>query len=101
MKQKRCSWCDKNFETGISYQIYCCVECREAATKEKIAERYVAIRRKKMIGKNRKCSNCNAALSAYNDEKLCQFCLVDPKEVSKVLRKIRGYSNGKPVEDES
>jgi hypothetical protein len=101
MKQKRCSWCDKSFETNISYQIYCSVECREAATKEKIAERYVATRRKKMHGKIRKCLGCDTNLSAYNDEKLCQSCLIDPKEVSRVLREIRGYSNGKPIKDES
>ena len=34
---KHCQWCDKTFESLISYQIYCSLECRESATKEKIA----------------------------------------------------------------
>jgi hypothetical protein len=99
MKNKHCDWCDKQFETKISYQIYCSVECREFATKEKIAERYAITRRKRLQENPRSCSSCGSKLSAYNDEKLCQACLIDPKEVSKAIKRIRGYSNGKPIED--
>jgi hypothetical protein len=99
MKNKHCEWCDNQFETKISYQIYCSVECRELATKEKIAERYAISRRRKLQAKDRRCRSCNNQLSAYNDEHICQKCLVDPKEVGKTLKQIRGYSNGKPVED--
>lgn len=99
MKQKHCSWCDNQFETNISYQIYCSVECREQATKEKIAERYALTRRKRMHTKTRLCKSCGIKLSAYNDETLCQSCLVDPKEVSKTIKEIKGYSNGKSKQD--
>jgi hypothetical protein len=101
MKLKHCSWCDKQFETSISYQIYCSVSCREYATKEKISDRYAISRRKKMHGKTRLCGSCGSNLSAYNDEKLCQACLIDPKEVMRTLKEIKGYSNGKPIQDES
>ena len=52
---KHCKWCDSEFNTEVSYQIYCSVKCREQATKEKIAERYLVLRRQKRIGKERKC----------------------------------------------
>lgn len=97
MKSKHCQWCDKQFEASVSYQIYCSVECREFATKEKIAERYLIKRRQNLQKKNRLCKSCGVKLSAYNDEVLCQNCLIDPKEVSKTIKEIRGYSaNGKP-----
>lgn len=99
MTSKHCSWCDEQFSTSISYQIYCSVDCREQATKEKISERYALSRRKRLQLKDRRCKSCNVRLSAYNDDPICQSCLVDPKEVSKTLKKIKGYSSGKPIED--
>jgi hypothetical protein len=48
---KSCRWCDKNFDSDISYQIYCSEQCREEATKEKIAQRYIQSRRQKRKGK--------------------------------------------------
>lgn len=101
MKAKHCSWCDTQFETKVSYQIYCSVECREGATKEKIAERYAITRRKRLKLKDRSCRACGVKLSAYNDDPLCQTCLVDPKEVAKTIREIKGYSVGKPSKDKS
>jgi hypothetical protein len=99
MKNKHCKWCDNSFQTAISYQIYCSPECREGATKEKIAEKYAIKRRKKLQLKDRRCNACGSKLSAYNDDTLCQLCLVDPKEVSRALKDIKGFSNGKPLED--
>jgi hypothetical protein len=96
MKAKHCKWCDAQFEASVSYQIYCSVACRESATKEKIAERYAITRRRRLHKKDRRCRSCETSLSAYNDDNLCQSCLVDPKEVSKIIREIRGYSVGKP-----
>lgn len=93
---KTCQWCDEQFDPNVQYQIYCSAPCREEATKEKIAQRYLIARRKKMMGKKRKCKSCGLALSAYNDDPLCQSCLVDPSEVSKALKEIRGNANGKP-----
>lgn len=89
---KHCSWCDNVFKTNISYQIYCSVTCRDAATKEKIAARYIYARRQKRKGKNRKCKNCDKLLSIYNDESLCVECNINPKDVGKILKQIKGKS---------
>ena len=96
MKQKHCEWCDNHFETSISYQIYCSVSCREAATKEKIAQRYAIKKRSQRKNRNRKCKSCGAGLSTYNDENLCTVCIVNPQDVNKALREIRGMASGKP-----
>ena len=92
---KHCQWCDKTFETKISYQVYCSVECRDLATKEKIAARYLYSRRQKRKGKDRLCKSCGQALSIYNDEALCNNCLINPSDVTKALKQIKGRANGK------
>ena len=92
---KSCQWCNQPFESKVKYQIYCSPECREEATKEKVADRYAITRRKKMHKKKRYCKQCNTKLSAYNDEVLCDKCLINPSEVTKALREIRGIANGK------
>jgi hypothetical protein len=92
---KTCQWCDLNFEPVVGYQIYCSAECREGATKEKISQRYAISRRNKMISKPRQCKSCSGPLSAYNDDVLCQSCLINPKDVSRALREIKGIANGK------
>jgi hypothetical protein len=92
---KNCKWCDKEFYTKISYQIYCSEECRDLATKEKIAERYVQTRRQKRKGKNRLCKQCGEKLSIYNDDQLCSKCNINPGDVKKVLKQIKGFSNGR------
>jgi hypothetical protein len=92
---KHCSWCDKHFKTDITYQIYCSAECRESATKEKIAQRYILTRRQKRKGKNRICKSCEKLLSIYNDDSLCSTCTVKPSDVSKALKEIKGKANGK------
>jgi hypothetical protein len=86
---KHCQWCDKVFETIISYQIYCSPACRDEATKEKIAARYIISRRQKRKGKDRKCKSCGEGLSIYNDESLCIKCNVNPSDVSKALKQIK------------
>lgn len=96
MKSKHCQRCDVHFETKVSYQIYCSTECREQATKEKIAQRYALTRRSRRVGKERKCKSCNIPLSVYNDEDLCSECSVNPLDVKKALREIKGFANGKP-----
>jgi len=52
-------------------------------------------RRKKRVGKNRRCLNCNEELSIYNDEPLCHNCDVNPKDVGKAIKEIKGIANGK------
>lgn len=92
---KNCQWCDEPFETNVSYKIYCSTECREAATKEKIAEKYAQKRRAKMMGKKRSCKSCGSPLSAYNDDPICHACEVNPKEVIKALKELKDLANGK------
>jgi hypothetical protein len=95
MKQKHCEWCDNQFTPRVSYQIYCSSGCRELATREKITERYAITRRNKMAYKVRLCKSCSTKLSAYNDDDLCQKCLINPKDVKKALKDIRGIINEK------
>jgi hypothetical protein len=92
---KHCRWCDAEFTTEVSYQIYCSVECRDSATKEKIAARYLITRRQKRKNKVRKCKSCGEDLSIYNDDPLCNQCSINPVDVKKVLKQIKGLSNGK------
>jgi hypothetical protein len=99
MKTKHCQWCDNTFETEISYQIYCSAECRDGATREKIVARYHISRRNKRIGKDRTCKSCGMPLSIYNDEPLCQSCQINPTDVGKILKQIKGLMNGKPWTD--
>jgi hypothetical protein len=86
---KSCKWCNSPFETKVSYQIYCSPECREEATREKIAERYESTKRQKRLGKDRKCKSCQASLSIYNDDSLCQNCHINPTDVSRALKDIK------------
>jgi uncharacterized protein YmfQ (DUF2313 family) len=86
---KHCQWCDKEFKTDITYQIYCSSECRDMSTKEKIAARYIISRRQKRKGKERNCKSCKEALSIYNDETLCVKCNVNPSDVAKALKEIK------------
>lgn len=92
---KSCQWCDAAFKPRVSYQIYCSDECREAATKEKIAQRYAISRRNKMLKKPRICKSCGKPLSVYNEDVLCTLCTVNPSDVSKTLKEIKGMANGK------
>jgi hypothetical protein len=95
MKHKHCEWCDTQFIAKVSYQIYCSVGCRELATKEKIAERYAIARRSRLSKKNRTCKACGSKLSVYNDEELCQSCVINPKDVKKALKEIKDILNEK------
>lgn len=86
---KHCQWCDHTFDTEISYQIYCSAKCRDLATKEKIAARYLITRRQKRKDKIRLCKECGQKLSMYNDEPLCITCTVNPNDVNKALKQIK------------
>lgn len=97
---KTCQWCDAGFDPKVSYQIYCSDECREAATKEKIAQKYAIKRRNQLMSKKRICKMCGQPLSVYNDDDLCVTCLVNPVDVNRLLREIRGRANGKFKEAE-
>ena len=89
---KLCDRCDDHFTPKVSYQIYCSSECRDAATKDKIAERYQVTRRQKRIGKDRRClGGCNTSLSIYNDSGFCANCNVSKKSVDKMLKELKGF----------
>ena len=89
---KLCKTCYSSFNASVSYQIYCGTECRDAATKDKIVERYNITRRQKRIGKDRKClGGCGQQLSIYNDDGFCSNCNVSKKEVDKMLKQIKGF----------
>jgi hypothetical protein len=90
-----CRCCDNQFEPTVSYQIYCSPSCRDIATKEKIAARYLQSKRQKRKGKLRLCKSCSTPLSIYNDEAVCSACSVNPDAVSKAIKEIKGRVNGK------
>jgi ribosomal protein S14 len=90
---KYCQWCDNLFQSNVSYQIYCSPECRSEATKQKIIERYQEKRRNNR--KPRNCKSCGTQLSMYNDDQLCSNCEINPLDVSKVLKEIKGLSRKK------
>jgi hypothetical protein len=91
---KSCQWCENAFVARVKYQIYCSDSCREGATKQKIADRYAIARRTRLMSKTRLCASCKLPLSAYNDEEVCQACLVNPKDVKKALKEIKSISRG-------
>lgn len=89
---KLCERCDNHFTPKVSYQIYCSTECRDAATKDKIAERYYITRRQKRKGKDRRClGGCGTSLSIYNDSGFCANCNVSKKAVDKTLKDLKGF----------
>ena len=89
---KLCDKCDNHFTPKVSYQIYCSSECRDAATKDKIAERYHVTRRQKRIGRDRRCLGvCKTALSNNNNGGGCANCNVSKKSVDKMLKELKGF----------
>jgi ribosomal protein S27E len=96
---KSCQWCDNTFTPNVKYQIYCSSECREQATKEKIAERYNKKKVESRLNKIRKCKSCGNSLSIYNDDVLCVACEINGSEVSKALKELKGMADGKSQSD--
>jgi hypothetical protein len=43
----------------------------------------------------RKCKNCGSTLSIYNDEQTCSICDINPSEVNKILKELKGIADGK------
>jgi hypothetical protein len=93
---KHCDWCDNKFTQKVKYQIYCSPDCRQLATKEKIAQRYIQERTKRRSLTKRFCKSCGSLLSMYNDAQLCEQCEVNPSDVSKALREIKKLINDEP-----
>lgn len=87
-----CIRCDKEFEPNSNKQIYCSIECRQDASKEKIMERYHIEKRKKRQGKERRCAgNCGTVLSVYNDAGMCDNCLINHKKMNSFMRELKSY----------
>lgn len=87
-----CIWCDSEFSPSSKKQIYCSVECRQEASKEKIAERNKAEKIKNRIGKEKRCSGgCGTILSIYNDEGICETCIENKKKMNIFMRELKGY----------
>lgn len=87
-----CSWCDKDFYQKSTKQIYCSVECRQEASKQKILERYEIEKRKKRVGKEKKCAGgCGTYLSIYNDVGMCDNCLVNKKRFNNFIKELKGH----------
>ena len=79
---KDCVWCGTAFEPTTSYQIYCSVDCRQDATRQKIKERSRAALIKRRSKKPRMCVNgCGTQLSVYNDDKFRRLVLF-PVEIT-------------------
>ena len=88
---KPCEWCSIDFSPRVSYQIYCSVECRELATREKILERHQLTRIKNRSGKKRKCSGgCGTLISIYNDNGFCDRCMINKRKVDQMLKELKG-----------
>lgn len=89
---KTCACCANIFQPKTSYQIYCGVECRELATKQKIKERGSFAKIKRRSKKPRYCANkCGSQLSIYNDGKICAKCRVDQRLVNKALANMKDF----------
>jgi len=89
---KLCKVCDAGFTPKVTYQIYCSKDCRDIATREKIAERYNYSKRQKRKGKKRLClGGCNQELSIYNDSGFCSNCNVSKRAVDKMLKELKGF----------
>ena len=89
---KQCEWCNKPFKPAVSYQIYCGADCRDEATKEKIADRHKEMKRMKRSSKERVCSaGCGTVLSVYNDDNLCGSCFVNVRELNKKLKQVKAF----------
>ena len=87
-----CLWCDKEFESKSSKQIYCGPECRQEASKEKILERYQIEKRKKRKGKEKRCAGgCGTLLSVYNDSQMCDNCLVNKRKFNNFIKELKDY----------
>lgn len=89
---KICEFCFNEFEPKVSYQIYCDKQCREFATRQKIADRYQLKRIKKRKENPRSCKGgCGTILSIYNETGRCNSCTINKRQLDKALKSIRNY----------
>lgn len=92
------SECCNIFEPNTHNQKYCSPECCKLATNAKIMERYYE-RKANRAGRSRKCFQCGAVLSRYNDSKTCNSCAVESKrsqgrDVLAALLAMKGKTHG-------
>lgn len=90
-----CQWCGDEFEAHSKSHIYCSIEHRALASKEKKAERYRNNKIRARVGKVRMCSGgCGTQLSIYNEAGICDNCLISPKELKSLIKDLRGLFDG-------
>ena len=88
----QCAYCTVHFEPTTSYQIYCSVDCREKATKERSKERARTAAIKRRRKSKRMCANgCGTQLSIYNDDKICNHCKQNDRLVNLALKNIERF----------
>lgn len=88
-----CRWCDKDFKASSKHQIYCSLECRQLATKEKVIQRAQKQKLKRRMNKKRFCNSCGVEISIYNEYATCNNCYIDKKKVDKFLKDMRYLFN--------
>lgn len=84
-----CRWCDKKYVQSSKHQVYCCLECRQNSTRQKVLERQKKQKLKRRMAKKRLCSNCECEISIYNESTVCNTCMIDQKRVDKFLKDMR------------
>lgn len=86
---KLCPWCLSSFHSDSNRQVYCSVDCRTQATKD----RKVDIRRK---DKKKRCATkgCPNGVSAHIDSPYCRSCYLSDSVIELDLKMIRKMMNG-------
>ena len=87
---KFCSWCLNSFDSENNRQIYCSVDCRVQATKERQAE----IRRKNRKQKRCATKGCSGKVSAHIDSVYCRSCYLSDSVIELDLKMIKRMMNG-------
>lgn len=78
-----CGWCGEPFLKRRPNMVYCKKECCNAATNQKLIEKYHSNKLKKN-NKDRKCIDCSSNLSRYNQDDLCHACQIKKVESEKI-----------------
>ena len=85
-----CAWCDDEFEATSFRQMYCSVDCRVAASKEKIIIRQTLNKRKNRMNKRRLCAGgCGTPLSIYNDSGICDNCIIHKRKMAQFIKDVK------------
>lgn len=78
-----CGWCGDLFIKRRPNMVYCKKECCNAATNQKLIEKYHRDKSKRNQ-KDRKCLKCDSKLSRYNQDDVCHACQIKESESEKI-----------------